>query len=161
MKTVLPLAMERNNNKNTTWKDDGQLLDTVWVPNRNGTFLNIGASIAEANNAEVIIFGANLEEAEHFPDNTKQYRDSINKSLFYSTRNHVEVVAPVEDINKKEILIEGLKINSPLHLVWSCYEDNEHHCGKCPSCKRLKTAISGVKKETAESVPINFKNNTN
>src|SRR5699024_2558973 len=42
----------------------------VWVPNRNGLFLNIAASFADADNFTHIIFGANKEEGTTFPDNT-------------------------------------------------------------------------------------------
>ena len=43
----------------------------VWVPNRNGIFLNIAAGIAETNGYSFMYVGFNAEEAATFPDNSK------------------------------------------------------------------------------------------
>jgi 7-cyano-7-deazaguanine synthase len=117
----------------------------VWVPNRNGLFINIAATYAEANDAPVILFGANAEEAEHFPDNTEEFRQRINASLEYATLNHVRVEAPVGTLDKTEIIDRAEALNVPLHLVWSCYTDADIQCGFCPSCYRLKKALSQSK----------------
>ena len=44
--------------------------DSVWIPNRNGLFLNIAASFCDKYNYGYIIFGANKEESCQFPDNS-------------------------------------------------------------------------------------------
>src|SRR5262249_19186664 len=42
--------------------------ERVWVPNRNGIFLNIAAGFAEGLDATLVIPGFNREEAATFPD---------------------------------------------------------------------------------------------
>ncbi len=113
----------------------------VWVPNRNGVFLNIAASFAEAHEASHIIFGANAEEGEAFPDNTPDFQAAINQSFQFSTLNHPQVLSPVGDLNKSEIMDQALALKVPLDLIWSCYNDGMTQCGTCPSCYRLKQAI--------------------
>ncbi|MEB3206306.1 MAG: 7-cyano-7-deazaguanine synthase QueC [Vampirovibrionales bacterium] len=119
--------------------------DSVWVPNRNGVFLNIAASYAEMLDAQAVIFGANLEEAEAgFPDNSEMYRIRLNTALDLSTRNKVRVMAPVGHLTKSQIGQRAAELNIPLHLVWSCYDQGKVHCGLCPSCQLLKKALSAA-----------------
>jgi 7-cyano-7-deazaguanine synthase len=115
----------------------------VWVPNRNGVLLNIAAAWAEALGVPRAIFGANLEEAHAgFPDNTTAFWERTNQALAYSTKNHVQVEAPLSELDKMQIVRLGLELKAPLHLIWSCYENGEHHCGQCASCQLLYRACS-------------------
>ena len=42
-------------------------------------------------------------------------------------------------LRKKEIVLLGKKLNAPLQLTWSCYQNSERACGLCSSCLlRLK-----------------------
>lgn len=113
----------------------------VWVPNRNGAFINIAASFAEALGAELIIAGFNMEEAATFPDNSPEFIEAINSSLGYSTLSKVKLVSPTSSLNKKEIVRLGMEIDAPLELIWSCYEGGDKMCGYCESCMRLKRAL--------------------
>ena len=45
----------------------------VWVPNRNGLFLNIAASFCDAFGYKAVIIGANKEEAATFLDNSIEF----------------------------------------------------------------------------------------
>jgi len=113
----------------------------VWVPNRNGVLLNIAAAVAEGLGATRVVFGANAQEAQGFPDNTPEYRDQLNLALQYSTLNHVQVATPVGHLFKTDIVHLGVRLDAPLHLLWSCYEEGPIHCGLCPSCLLLKEAL--------------------
>ena len=113
----------------------------VWVPNRNGLFLNIAASYADSNNYDKIFIGANKEEGETFIDNSQNFIDAINKEFEFSTLTKPKVVAPLITCDKKEIIKLAIKHNLPFELLWSCYESGEKHCGECESCKRLKKAL--------------------
>jgi len=113
----------------------------VWVPNRNGLFLNIAGAFADGENYDYIIIGANIEEAQTFPDNTKEFIDKINSEFEYSTMKHPKVIAPLINMNKNDIVKLALDNDIPLQYTRSCYDNAEKHCGKCESCTRLKNAL--------------------
>lgn len=115
--------------------------NSVWVPNRNGLFVNIAATYAEALNYNSVVIGANLEEAQTFKDNTKEFVNAINKSFENSLNKTVMLVAPLIDSTKEEIVKMGIELNIPFDLLHSCYISTKHHCGKCESCMRLKRAL--------------------
>ena len=113
----------------------------VWVPNRNGLFLNIAASIADGEDYDCIIIGANKEEGENFPDNTVEFIDRVNKEFEYSTLKKPKVAAPLINLNKNDIVKLALDNVLPLDMIYSCYALGDRHCGKCESCIRLKNAL--------------------
>lgn len=122
-------------------KDTMDAMKAVWVPNRNGVFLNIAASFCDSMEIDYIIFGANKEEAGTFPDNSKEFLNEINKSLSYSTLKKAEVIAPLIELEKVDIVKLGKELNIPFNLIMSCYNNIGKHCGRCESCKRLKNAL--------------------
>lgn len=113
----------------------------VWVPNRNGLFLNIAASYADTYEFTHILFGANKEEGATFPDNTQEFVDGITESFKYSTLIQAKVVAPLINYNKNDIVSLALKQSIPLEMARSCYRQGEKNCGVCESCKHLKDAL--------------------
>lgn len=117
---------------------------SVWVPNRNGIFLNIGAGFAEGVGAQYIIPGFNAEEAATFPDNTKQYANSLNQTFFYSTQNHVEVLCYTQDMDKTQIVQTGVDLGLNFQMLWPCYHGESEWCGECESCQRFYRAINLV-----------------
>lgn len=113
----------------------------VWVANRNGTFINIAASLAEQHLARFIYVGFNREEAATFPDNSKAYVDAINVALTYSTLHNVSIKAPTINMDKTQIVAQLVKFDFDFSLLWSCYREAEQMCGTCESCLRLKRAL--------------------
>lgn len=118
-----------------------QTAKSVWVPNRNGIFLNIGAGFAEALDATYIIPGFNIEEAATFSDNTEGFLQALTKSFDFSTSNKVKAFCFTTGINKTEIVRLGDSLNVPWHLIWPCYFAGEKWCGQCESCQRAKRAF--------------------
>ena len=118
-------------------------LEAVWVPNRNGVMLNVAAAFAEKLAAQTVVFGANADEGQAFPDNTPGYRQAVSEALMFSTQNQVKVLAPVEAMTKAEIWQAGLSLNIPLHATWSCYDNGAEPCGICLSCQHRANAEFG------------------
>jgi 7-cyano-7-deazaguanine synthase len=114
----------------------------VWVPNRNGIFINIAAAFAEALGAGWIIPGFNLEEAATFPDNSEDFLQAASGSLEYSTANHVKVKCFTTALDKKQIVALGRTLKVPFDMIWPCYFGGEAPCGQCESCLRFQRAMS-------------------
>ena len=62
----------------TSFEQSVKTAKSVWVPNRNGLFLNIAGVFADALGADFIIPGFNKEEAETFPDNSADFIKATN-----------------------------------------------------------------------------------
>ena len=116
-------------------------LTDVWVPNRNGVFLNVAAAFAESYGCGTVIAGFNREEAAEFPDNRAEYVEKINESFKFSTLTGVEVKSYTQQLSKPDILLLGRELRAPLSIIWSCYTGGETMCGRCASCRKLRQAL--------------------
>jgi len=115
--------------------------EAVWVPNRNGLFLNIAACFADSQDYEYILIGANKEEAQTFSDNTPEFTNAVEEEFKYSTLKQPKVIAPLINYFKNDIVMLALEHKVPLELVMSCYQQGNGHCGVCESCIRLKKSL--------------------
>ena len=131
-------------------------LDAVWVPNRNGVFINIGAAFAESYHCEYVVTGFNREEAGEFPDNSAEYVSRASDALALSTRDGVTVASFTLDLSKVEIIRLGVDLRAPLSIVWSCHLGGEHMCGRCLSCRKLAAALAKLPEEARPRIPIEF-----
>ncbi|MBI2342485.1 MAG: 7-cyano-7-deazaguanine synthase QueC [Deltaproteobacteria bacterium] len=114
----------------------------VWVPNRNGLFINAAASFAESFGAKVIITGFNKEEAVTFPDNGPRFVKEANDALKFSTLNHPKVISFTQEMTKSDMIKYVVLKHLPIELCWPCYEGGRKLCGKCESCMRFNRALA-------------------
>lgn len=122
--------------------------EQVWVPNRNGVFINVAAAIAEAMGFQWIITGFNREEAETFPDNSARFIELTNRCLAESTLAHPQVISYVKEMNKIDILKTAEQNGIEIEKLWCCYDGGDRWCGQCESCTRIMRAMQ--KLEVAE-----------
>ncbi len=115
--------------------------EKVWVSNRNGVFLNIGACFAEKWGADFVVPGFNAEEAVTFPDNSEEYIEKMNACLKLSTSNGVQIHCFSQKMQKVEIMEEALKLGVDAQKIWSCYYNGDKICGRCESCQRFLRAL--------------------
>lgn len=156
LKSLLPDAMsgkslppEMSNKLLRDKKYCEKTAKAVWVPNRNGLFVNIAATLAEANSLGAVVVGFNKEEATTFPDNSLEFLERTNKALALSTSNGVKLLSPTLRLSKKGIVKKAIKEQLSLKHIWSCYKSGRKMCGFCESCVRLNTALacSGAARE--------------
>lgn len=114
-----------------------------WVPARNLLLLAVATAYAEAQGYDVIVLGNNLEEAGAYPDNEPEFIDRFNDLLPFAIGNgkKIEVIMPVGNMMKHEIVALGYSIDAPMHLTWSCYRAGDIHCGKCGPCYMRRKAF--------------------
>lgn len=117
-------------------------LSQVWIPNRNGVFVSIGAAFAEALDCRVLVTGFNAEEADQFPDNSAEFVRRANSLLELSTLEEVRLECPLVGLSKVDIVEMGAELSAPLEFIYSCYSGDELMCGRCMSCLHIKNAVS-------------------
>jgi len=116
-------------------------IPTSYVPFRNAHILSACVSWAEVLNANAIFVGAVWEDSSGYPDCRPEFFKSFEKVVEIGTKpsTKITIVTPIINLTKKDIVLKGLELNAPLHLTWSCYQDEEAACGICDSCAlRLK-----------------------
>lgn len=120
--------------------------EKVWVPNRNGIFLNLAAGYAEGLGAEVVVPGFNKEEASTFPDNSEAFMKATSHALNFSTANGVRVHGFTGHLEKPEIFKMALELGVQLGDIWPCYLGGEKPCLQCESCLRFVRAaeLNGI-----------------
>ena len=114
----------------------GSTIPVTYVPFRNAHFLSVAVSWAEVIGAGAIHIGAVAEDSSGYPDCRPEYYRVFQELIHAGTRpeTRIEIVTPVIQMKKSEIIRRGLELGAPLHLTWSCYQQEEAACGACDSC---------------------------
>ena len=109
---------------------------STYVPFRNGLFLSTAASVALSKNCSVIYYGAHHDDAagNAYPDCSEEFVNAMNHSIVLGSGGDVRIEAPFVRWNKAQIVAEGLRLQVPYQLTWSCYEGGDKPCGKCGTC---------------------------
>lgn len=115
----------------------GSPVPDTYVPFRNTHLLALAVSWAEVIGAQRIVIGAVEEDSSGYPDCREAYYDAFNQLLRLGTRPETDltVVTPVIHHSKAAIVAEGIRLEAPLHLTWSCYTGDAVACGRCESCR--------------------------
>jgi len=116
--------------------EQGSAIPVTYVPFRNAHFLSVAVSWAEVIGAGAIYIGAVAEDSSGYPDCRPEYYRVFQELARVGTRpeTQIEIVTPVITLKKSEIIRKGMQLGAPLHLTWSCYQDEEEACGACDSC---------------------------
>ena len=100
-------------------------IPSTYVPGRNLMFLSIAGSLLDAVEADAIIAGPNAVDFSGYPDCTPAFFKAAGEALNQGTkrggREGIEVLAPLMDLSKTDIVRLGAKLKVPFELTWSCY----------------------------------------
>jgi len=107
-----------------------------YVPFRNANMLSVAVSWAEVLNASAIFVGAVEEDSSGYPDCRREFYDAFEVAIEAGTKptTRISIVTPVIRLSKMEIVLKGVALGAPLHLTWSCYQNEDVACGVCDSC---------------------------
>lgn len=136
--------------------ESGQIPST-YVPGRNLMFLSVAASLMDAVRADAVVAGPNAVDFSGYPDCTPAFFQAAAQAINFGTERGVtqgvEVLAPLMDLSKTDIVRLGVKLGVPFELTWSCYNGGEKPCGRCDSCKLRARgfAEAGVKDGSVEA----------
>lgn len=118
---------------------NGEGMVSTYVPFRNGLMLSAVASLAQSLFLEeqvLIYYGAHADDAAGcaYADCSQEFVNAINKAIQIGTYNLVSLEGPLVTLTKAQVVKEGIRLNVPFELTWSCYEGGEKACGTCGTC---------------------------
>src|SRR5260370_20033592 len=133
----------------------GNSIPVTYVPFPNAHFLSVAVSWGEAIGAGGIDIGAVVEDSSGYPDCRPEYYRVFQELIRIGTRpeTQIEMVTPVITLKKSEIVRRGIELGAPLHLTWSCYQNEDLACGVCDSCLLRLRAVA----EAGATDPIAYR----
>jgi len=113
----------------------GRDIPVTYVPFRNAHFLSVAVSWAEVMGAGKVYIGAVEQDSSGYPDCRPEYYRAFNQVVKLGTKDgEIEIVTPLIQMRKAEIVRRGLELGAPFDLTWSCYSREDSACGICDSC---------------------------
>lgn len=110
-----------------------------------------GATL-KAKDLCTIYYGAHAEDAANwaYPDCTPEFNGSMANAIYTGSYNTIRLATPLQWLEKWEIVQLGERLGVKWEDTWSCYDNGEIHCGKCPTCRARKAAFekAGVEDPT-------------
>ncbi len=119
-----------------------------YIPARNLIFYSLSAYHAEISGARYIVGGHNRTDCESFPDAGwefwKQLNGLLRTALWSYSQVQTEIILPLIDKDKAEVIRLGNSLGVPFELTWSCYYDAAEPCGACASCLERAEAFAAA-----------------
>jgi 7-cyano-7-deazaguanine synthase len=133
----------------------GSSVPVTYVPFRNTHLLSVAVSWAEAIGGHWVYIGAVAEDSSGYPDCRPEYYEAFREVVRRGTKeeSRIVIVTPVIHLRKSEIIRRGIECGAPLHLTWSCYQNDDAACGVCDSCRLRLRAFA----EAGVSDPIPYR----
>src|SRR4051812_32622111 len=123
----------------------GEQIPVTYVPFRNAHFLAAAVSWAEVLDADKVVIGAVAQDSSGYPDCRPEYYRAFNEVVRTGTRaGTIEVLTPLIEMRKSEIVQLGFEIGAPFDLTWSCYRREDVACGVCESCVLRQRAFAAA-----------------
>ena len=129
-------------------------IPSTYVPLRNTFFLTMAAAWLESkalfeienngtdpkNLEATIIIAANAIDYSGYPDCRPAFYKTVTDTLKFGSKLGMQygisfdVVTPLLEKSKSDIVLLAEELNAPLELTWSCYAAGTNPCGNCDAC---------------------------
>lgn len=124
--------------------EDGMV--STYVPFRNGLMMSSAATLALSlfpDDVTYLYLGAHADDAagNAYADCSQRFTSAMSKAILLGTYEKVRTCFPLILMNKTQVVKEGIALNAPYHLTWSCYTGEEKQCGICGTCRDRKHAF--------------------
>ena len=120
----------------------GEGIPVTYVPARNTVFLALSLAWAEVLQARAIFIGVNALDYSGYPDCRPEYVAAFQELANLATRQAVEgapveVLAPLVNMTKAEIIQRGTELGVDYSMTVSCYraDPEGRACGRCDACR--------------------------
>lgn len=128
--------------------NDENMSQTV-VPGRNVIFISIMMGYAWSIGADTIAVGVHAGDRAIYADCRAGFVAAMNAAVIAGSGDRVHLEAPLQYLNKTQILELGYSMNSdfPYHLTRTCYCDQELSCGRCGSCQERLESFRNLERK--------------
>ncbi|BCG63218.1 MAG: 7-cyano-7-deazaguanine synthase [Methyloprofundus sp.] len=117
-------------------------IPVTYVPARNTVFLSFALGWAEVLQAHDIFIGVNAVDYSGYPDCRPKFIEAFQALANVATKAGVEgqeitIHAPLIDMSKGEIIIQGTELGVDYAHTVSCYAASSAGlaCGQCDACR--------------------------
>jgi 7-cyano-7-deazaguanine synthase len=130
--------------------------EDVYLVGRNITLLSkAGIHCAQKSIARLAIGPL---AGNPFPDATPEFFSAMAHALSLGLGSPIEIVAPLLQLEKEDVIRLGVELGVPLALTLSCMNPRQgRHCGQCSKCRERRDAFreAGVDDPTEyANVPV-------
>ena len=144
----------------------GEAQPKSYVPFRNMMFLSILLSYAEKLKADEVWYGAaEADSLAGYWDGSVQFVDKINQICLLNREIDVNVRAPLLEMSKEEIILQGVELGVNFGDTYTCYS-GEYPCdaNSASSALRLKGFVSAglrdpLKYKQQDKLDLVYQNN--
>lgn len=106
----------------------GEAQPKSYVPFRNLMFLSMLCSYAEAVGSHEVWYGAaQADSLAGYWDGSEEFVSQLNNVTALNRENRITVVAPLIEMSKKDIVIDGVSLGVNFSNTYTCYS-GEYPC---------------------------------
>lgn len=120
---------------------DASMAQTV-VPNRNAILLGVGVAWAISTNSDCVAYGAHGGDHPIYWDCRPAFIEAQKAVYALTDPKPIEIRVPFQNRTKSHIVGLGATLDVPFHETWSCYDNQEFHCGRCGTCTERREAFA-------------------
>lgn len=127
----------------------GKTIPQTYVPARNTILLSLALAWSESIDAAAIVIGANSIDYSGYPDCRPEFLEAFQNLISVGTKRgvegyRIELLAPLINMSKAEIVRHAVELGVPIERTWSCYRGGEKPCGVCESCLLRKRGFESA-----------------
>ena len=122
--------------------EGGEGIPVTYVPARNTVFLALALAWAEVLQARAIFIGVNALDYSGYPDCRPEFVAAFQDLANLATKQAVEgapveILAPLVNMTKAEIIRRGTELGVDYSTTVSCYraDPEGRACGRCDACR--------------------------
>ena len=130
IREMAPVSSLTNDNINTPNVNEimGEAQPKSYVPFRNLMFLSMLCSYAEAVEAHEVWYGAaQADSLAGYWDGSEEFVEQLNSVTALNRENRITVKAPLIEMSKKDIVLDGVSLGVNFSNTYTCYS-GEYPC---------------------------------
>lgn len=113
----------------------------VPLPQRNLAVLALAVNLAQHLGIQRILLALNRDDQKHGPGSRPDFLHAFT-NLVEALVPGLEVLAPLHDLDKSEVIRSAASTGIDWSRTWSCLLDRPRHCGVCPQCETRRAAFA-------------------